>query len=246
MLVVFATPSKSGSPCIEYVRSAVRTQTMLMMNSVVNVWADLAGDPYISKARNRLASQFLTDYPAATDLFFIDDDVGWEAEAVFKFLFRDEDVVCGIYPKKNDSLEFPVEMLVSDGRVIENNGLYRAALAPTGFMRIKRHVLERCAEESGKYPETDLHGNTVWCWDLFRTGWIPDEPGAKIGRWWGEDYFFSFMCRVLGFEVWIDPNLDFSHTGPKSWKGNFNETLQNWVSNNNLLVHSREVLLAAE
>lgn len=246
MLVVFATPSYSKAPCMDYVRSVTRTQSMCLMNGIPCIWADLPGDPYLPKARNRLASQFLTDYPTATHLFFIDDDIGWSEEAVAKFILRDEDVLCGVYPKKSDALDFPVEMLLSDGKLIEKNGLYRAGLAATGFMCIRRSVLERCAEESGTYPEVDANGKTIWCWDLFRTGWIPNEPGSKVGRWWGEDYFFSFMCRALGFEVWIDPDLEFSHTGTKTWRANFNETLQKWITDNNLPIKTQEVLLAAE
>lgn len=234
MKVVFATPSYGATPSIEYQRSSVRTQWWLMNNGAECVWLDLPGDPYVHKARNRLSSGFLRQYTDADCIFFIDDDVGWEAEDALRLMHSPEDIVCGIYPKKSDKLEFPVEIAVENGKVIEKNGLYKAALAPTGFMRIKRAALERCAEDSGKYPEFDREGNVDWCWDIFRTGFVADEITGKIGRWWGEDYFFSVMCHHLGIDIWIDPNCNFTHRGGKAWSACFKDTLDEWVSKNNL------------
>ena len=212
--------------------SAMQTHDLLTRNGINVRWICVGGDPYVHKARNRLASDFLTNYPDATDIFFIDDDVGWPAASALRFLQRDEDIIAGAYPKKNDNPEFPVQILTDDNRIVCRNGLYKAALVPTGFLRIKRHVLEACAADSGVYPEPDAGGGNVDCWDIFRTGFVADERGGKRGRWWGEDFFFSVMVRNLGFEVWLDPDIDFTHRGSKAWKGNFLPVLKEWIEAN--------------
>lgn len=233
MKVVFATPTYSRTPCEEFTESCVRTEYLLRTNGVEPVWGRVGGDPYVHKARNRLASGYLREYPDAPKLFLLDDDLGWPEEKVLQFVSRPEDVICGVYPKKTDDTDFPVEMLLRDGKVVQQDGLYEAALAATGFMCIRREVLERCAEDSGRYPQIEKGGD-YWCWDLFRTGFIADEPGGKVGRWWGEDYFFAVMCRHLGFRVWIDPDIEFTHRGSKAWRASFGPTLRAWIEQNGL------------
>ena len=223
-------PTYGRQPCLEFGMLALATNALLNANGISTVWRYVGGDPYVHKARNKLASEFLTEHRDAEALFFLDDDLGWEADAALRFCRRGEAVICGVYPKKNDGLEFPVQLTFNrDGSPIVQDGLYLALLAPTGFMRIRREVLERCAEDSGIYEEPDLVKGMVECWDLFRTGFVPLEEGGKRGRWWGEDFFFSVMVRQLGMEVWVDPNIEFTHRGSKAWKARFDETLQRTI-----------------
>jgi hypothetical protein len=231
MKVVFSMPTYSRHPCEEIKMSSLATQYLFLQHGIDTVFRDLGGDPYLPKARNTLASEFLLDHKDADYLFFVDDDVGWPAEAALRLVKHDADVCVGIYPKKNDDEEWPVELIFekkADGSTapIEQNGLYLTALAPTGFMCIRRNVLESCAEDSGRYPRDDAKKGVVWSWDIFRTGFVPDEPNGKVGRWWGEDFFFSIMVRNLGFQIWTDPDIDFTHRGTKAWKGNFNVALK--------------------
>lgn len=235
MQVAFLTPSYHAAPAVEHLRSCLATQYLLCCNNIPNVFIDLPGDPYITKARNRLASEFLHKYPMCDKAFFTDDDVGWKPEDALRILQHDEDVVCGIYPKKSDVLDFPVEVAIENEQIVEKNGLYKASLAPTGFLCIKRSVLERLKAQSGSYVEQDIVGNNIQCWDFFRNGFVPDEPGGLVGRWWGEDYFFSILCRHNGIDVWIDPDVDFTHRGGKAWKANFRDSLSVWLEKNRLL-----------
>jgi hypothetical protein len=226
--VVFAIPTYGRAPCVEFQMSALETNNLCLANGITTVWRYAGGDPYVHKARSVLASEFLTLHKDATDLFFLDDDLGWEAAAVLRSLSRAEDVVAGIYPKKADYGEWPVEMQFDKDTMapIERDGLFLASLAPTGFMRIKRHVMEAAAEESGIYDHHDLTKGTVKVWDFFRTGYVPYSENSREGRWWGEDFFFCVMVRNMGFEVWVDPNIYFSHRGSKAWEGRFRHVLE--------------------
>lgn len=253
-LVLVATPSFERRPCVEYICSLMETKQVFYENEIDHVVTILGGDPYLGKVRNRLVGTLLTDHPTATDLFFIDDDVGWPAHKVLEFLRRPEDVVCGIYPKKQDNPEFPVSLLLDDGRPIQRDGLVLANLAPTGFMRIKRHVLERMAMEAGRYHEATPSGEQKVNWNIFEARFVDLEmerlrksdlsqltraeaiahlrralslvQGQDLGQFWGEDYWFTERWREMGGEVWVDPDIHFTHSGRKSWSATFGDTLR--------------------
>jgi len=203
----------------------METEWRLAQLGIPHGYKQVGGDQFIAKARNRLITEFLTEYPMATDLFFIDDDVGWPADAVIKFLNRPEDIVAGAYPKKTDKPEFPVELSMGeDGGLIEKDGLYQANLAPTGFMRIKRRVLEALVKDCPTYTEACIEGKAQR-WALFEAGANYDK-----GEWWGEDYVFCQKARNAGFSVWIDPDIEFTHRGNKRWAGNFIHAVNEWKS----------------
>lgn len=235
--VFFACPSYSKHPCYEFSRSGRATQRLLDLYQIPSIWCELGGDPYIHKVRNRFASKFVDDFPDCTHLFFLDDDLGWDPQAIIRFLQLPFDVVAGVYPKKDDDLNFPVELTfekLDSGvlRPIVEQGCYLANLAPTGFMCIARRVLVAAAADSLEYqePDRDSPSGYIRCYDIFRTGTIPYAEGSKQGRWWGEDYFFCVIAKALGFSVWVDPNIEFSHRGSKPWVANFNDTLQRHIA----------------
>jgi len=231
--VVFAVPSYKAEPGIEYNLSSLGTEVLLRASGINTIWRTICGDPYIAKARNRLATDFLHRYPNATDFFLVDDDIGWPPEAALRIVQRPEDVVCGVYPRKTDRQDFPCELVFNeDGTPVttEDGVLIKANLIPTGFMRIKRHVIERVAEDSGIYPDPDTELGSIDCYDIFRTGFVPFEAGGRKGRWWGEDYFFSIHVRHLGMELWVDPDIEFTHAGRKVWRGNIKNMVDAWTA----------------
>ena len=253
--VLFGIPSFRGEPVREYHVSMSETQTLLTQAGIRYSMTMLAGDPYLSKCRNRILSSFLTDFPQATDLFFLDDDIGWPAEAVLRLLDLPHDVVCGVYPKKQDSLSFPVTLeLDANGDVIRDGNLVSGALIPTGFLRIKRRALEKLAMVSPKYEETDAFGKTLVQWSFVEAKYVdPDMEALKdtdlsqlsredaiahlrralgltihpgIGQWWGEDYWFSHRWRAMGGKVWVDPEIAFTHRGSKAWAATFGDSVR--------------------
>lgn len=252
--VFIATPSFEGRPVREYFISLSTTQSMLIANGINYMASVLPGDPYLAKVRNRLAAQFLTDHPTMTDFFFLDDDIGWPAEKFLEFLHRPEDILCGIYPKKQDAQEFPVSLMMKDGNLIKRDHLYKADLVPTGFMRIKRHVLEKLAARSMKYLDTLPGGASRMYWEIFQARLIDpkmedlrsadldaltrEEAIASLKRslgvtvpheiatWWGEDYFFVRRWQEIGGEVWVDPDIKFTHRGSKAWEANFGDSVR--------------------
>lgn len=217
--VIFATPSTTHSVCLDYLNSAVETDRLMREKGCGVGHLQIGGDCYLWKVRSKLATRFLRDFPDATDLFFLDDDVGWPAPKVLEFLLRPEDILVGIYPKKSDQLDFPVELMGGDdGRPVERGGLYRVLSAGAGFCRIKRHVLEHMADKVPLFKEVE-HGHESAYHGLFAEGIVD-------GWAWGEDKYFFALAQQEGFEIWADPDISFTHRGTKTWRATLGDHIK--------------------
>lgn len=223
--VIFGTPSYSRTVSMGFWASSLQTKDMLCTRGIAHGYIPIGGDPYLSKVRNHIASIFLDDYTVATDLFFIDDDVSWEPEAVLRLLDHPADIVAGMYPHKRDDLSFPVEMASSleTGDLIERDGAFQAISVPTGFLRIKRRVLESMAATASRYDEPDYNGKRRKMYNIFEMGVAHDT-----GEWWGEDFAFCMKAKQHGFDCWVIPDLVFGHQGMKTWSASFAPSLAAW------------------
>lgn len=218
MHTVFATPCLSHTVSIEYLLSALRTEKLLLDNGIGHEWTNRTGDPFIAKARSSIACDFLAG--KGTDLFFLDDDIGWPCEKALEFIQSDAPVIAGVYPHKLEETSWPCSLEADGPGLVEQDGLYRAVLAPTGFMRIKRWVLDKLYEGAPPYREIESDGRWFERRAIFNSG-----PAAD-GQWWGEDYAFCNACRAADIEVWIDPNIPFYHRGTKRWAGNMSGSME--------------------
>jgi len=215
MQPVFAIPCVSHSVSVEFLYSFFASSNLLTAAGVTHNLININGDCYLASARNRLVHKFLSEFPEATDLFFLDDDVGWtDPEAPLRMLLDPEDVVAGAYPKKQETLEFPVVMDESQGHLIQTkSGLFKALRVPTGFLRIRRHVMEKMAAACPTYRQALPDGSFIRIAEIFRMG------AYGTDYWWGEDFDWCNRWREMGGEIWVDPSIEFTHSGRKQWKG---------------------------
>src|SRR3990167_9497853 len=142
--VFFATPSYSGSYPDIYTQAMVETVCLLNEQGIGWEWCRLLRNCHVDDARNLLVREFLAS--GCTDLMFLDADVGWNGREVLRLLRADRDFVCGVYPYRGDDSAYPVRMV--PGEVIQEDadGLVTALSVPTGFMRMRRRVLDRMIE----------------------------------------------------------------------------------------------------
>ena len=222
--VVIAIPCHSGLLNSECVLSLMAAQALLSKKGIdceVNI---INGCAYLPVARNTLVAMFMKDKDA-TDLFFIDADVGFDASAVLTLLERPEGIVAGIYPLKKDEVGFPVQIKKEDGVPVGQGGLVEADYLPTGFMRIKREVF---VEMEKAYPELK-YGATVVntlgadvdeAYDFFNMGALGSS------KWTTEDYAFCERWTRIGGQLWVYPDIEFTHTGNKSYVGNYHKYLK--------------------
>lgn len=211
--VFIATPAYSGDVCWEYCVSLLNaTEDLRLFGHAARVEVH-PGCCYIQLARIVLVHKFLES--DCTDLLFIDADLRFQPDAIRRVVESAGDIVGGLYPFKIDTGGFPVRPFTAP-QLRYANGLVEADGLPTGFMRVKRHVIEGMVE---KYPERRLEqrqqdGSVKVMYDLF--------PCGQIGvDWMGEDYQFSRLAKQAGYRCWIYPDLEFSHIGRKAWSGSY-------------------------
>mgnify|MGYP003118409869 CR=1 FL=1 len=139
----------------------------------------------VTQGRNTLVSHFLSD--DYTHLLFIDSDILFYPNSIFKMIDKDVEVCSIPYPmklinwdkvfEKNHDIpsmtklqkntsgnKFPVKIKDEENDIKCVDGLIELNFAPTGCMLLKRQVFDKMIQ---KYPkkiikqETEIDGETI-------------------------------------------------------------------------------------
>ncbi len=171
-------------------------------------------------------------------MMFIDADVSFDPKMVVKFLKADKDVLCGIYAKKKLDFEKIIEEVKSNKNVtpdelqhktatypinflnndisVDEDGIAEIAEGPTGFMMIKRGVLEKMKKEYShmeyKVDRDDVPFETAYT--LFE--FAVDED---TGEYLSEDFTFCRRWRKIGGKIHADLESPLMHHGTFGFKG---------------------------
>jgi hypothetical protein len=236
--ILIATPCYGGLVTDYYLMSVLNLIRLLDAKAIAFDFRTVSNS-LITLARNNFASDVLHD-AAISHLLFIDADLGFDPNAVLRYLAFDKDVVCGVYPLKrldtaalrastatNDAVAEAASYLYSSTISFRDDnqpsdGFLRAEYGATGFMLIKRGVLERMA---AAHPELRYQSDHAMAavhaaapaaapsrYALFDT-MIADGQSLP------EDYSFCKRWRALGGEIWIDLESRFSHVGTHVYRG---------------------------
>ena len=146
--VLIGTPSHDGKVDVWFANSLVNTVRMSYEKETIVVPVYMAYDSLVQRARNDLVRLAIEE--DFDDLIFIDSDVEWNPEWVFKLLEYKEDVVGGVYPKKTDEPLFPVKAL-PEGLKLNEDGLMEVEGMPTGFLKISKGALKQVWDVSEEY-----------------------------------------------------------------------------------------------
>jgi hypothetical protein len=234
--ILVGTPCFNGLVHTEYVVSMLGLQSELSRRGIGLDVEMPTTVSLIPVARNYLVSTFLQE-PSYTHLLFIDADLRFDPALVPRFLAFDKDLVAGIYPIKNLDLgalrQLPPHepiarmldyaVVICDGEKATPDGFARAEYAATGFMLIRRNVIERMIVQ---YPELKYRGMFTRLaasatandklYALFDTMLDRDQ-----GLYLPEDYTFCRRWRAMGGEIWVDVLSKFDHIGQFAYQGDF-------------------------
>ena len=243
MRVIIATPFYELKGFSPYIVSLVHTLRLLTAVGIDYHFLELSGDSYVHRARNTMCDAFLSD-PEATDLFFVDSDMSWNPEAFVKMCLLPDDVIGGTYPVKNNWeawTSIPKLFEEEDGsagmrgRTLDDGtALIEANVLAGGFLRIKRHVLERFREahpdmwyeEPSSDPDNPKHRFTQYF-----------AAESIDHKFYGEDHAFSRRIRDMGCKMFIYPNIDIVHWGYKPFEGNYDKWLRKAAVKSGAIVH---------
>jgi hypothetical protein len=172
----------------------------------------VSGCSIITMARNMLVDQFLKS--DCTELLFIDADVIPQPEDILRLVAQsgDKDITAGMYPRRAKDKKFFLDFYTDDNDALQFDGaLMRANRVGTGFMLIRRNVIETIAEQSQKYLGQDGVGQVA---NVF-------EFSMLDGKFVGEDYTFCDKARAQGFKVWVDVEINLPHVGTDEFTNDF-------------------------
>lgn len=168
----------------------------------------MTNESLISRARNTLTAKFLST-KESTHLMFIDADIGWEPWHLLALLNHDKDVIGGLYPMKT----LPVKWCVNGipgAPDNDPNGLLEVTKTGTGFMLIKRHVLEKIANHPAVKPFNNDIGLDPSLNQYMKTYF---DTAVRENRYYSEDWTFCENWRDLGGQIWVDKRILLRHTG---------------------------------
>ena len=237
--LVVATPCFGGQVSTLYVSSIFALQSAVRPLSNLRLKVELRdGDALITRARANLMTYFLDD-PTATHLLFIDADIGFTPEQVFRLLESGADVVAGVYPIKKvnwdkarravetrrpnvpaASLDYVFELDNPD-HVAVVNGFTRVRYAGTGFLMIRRHVFEKmCAHPD--YASLQFlreHSHDTLAGSPNRFALFDSMIDPATGTYLSEDFAFCKRWTDIGGEIWGDLESRLDHVGPTVYRG---------------------------
>jgi hypothetical protein len=237
--LVVATPCFGGQVASIYANSIFQLQRAARAMSNLNLKIELRdGDALITRARANLVTLFLDD-PTTTHLLFVDADIGFTTEHVFRLIECGADVVAGVYPIKRvnwdkakraidgkrpnvpaAALDYVLEIEDPD-HVAVVNGFTRVRYAGTGFLMIRRHVFEKMCAHPAYAPLQFFreHSLDKLAGSPNRFALFESMIDPASGTYLSEDFAFCKRWTDLGGEIWADLQSRLDHVGPTVYHG---------------------------
>jgi len=241
--IYLAVPCYGGQLTLHFTKSMLALQDACREKGI-GLHIDLmGGDALITRARSRLAAQFLA-HRQATHILFIDADIGFLPQNVFRLLEAKKEVIAAVCPLKQidwekaraaakagvadlqaASIGYVVRFLPTADKSVEvNDGFAQVSYGGTGFLMIERSAMQRICDA---HPELrakmrdmadNLAAEAVMVFDTMV------EP--ETGQYLSEDYAFCRRWRDLGGEIWADFEARLTHVGHAAYTGSLMQALR--------------------
>ena len=219
-----ATPAFGHQVTTNYANSLLKfvstPHKSIAVSSAVHMQSGMA---LVTQARNNCVAYFLNS--DCTHMIFIDADIGFEPEAIYRLIEKDVPLCLTPYPVKGyqqggKSITFIIHFDDKDNIQIDKDGFCNIKAGPTGFMMSKREVFEKLAKE---YPERktvnkQLVGNKV---ETMEKGWYTFFETAQDPEngYLGEDIAFCRLWTNIGGKIYADTQTPLTHFGSHAFHG---------------------------
>lgn len=199
--ILFCTPCYGGMVLAPHFRSCMNLKEELVRVGLGHDWLIMWNESLIHRGRMEMVSSFLkTDH---THLFWLDADIEFVPEDVAKVWNMQADIGVGFYPMKK--VDSPPLSAWRGGRLVDLKECpaepFEVDYAGTGFMCIRRGVIERLAADAPVFRGKE--------------GPVPAIMLTPVtdGVLESEDYYFCRKAREAGFKIMGDPSLRLKHWG---------------------------------
>jgi len=243
---IFVGTPVHGDVSIHYLQACLDFQKHCIKNNVL-VSFQVMKSSLVTHGRNLCVSSFMES--SHTHLLFVDSDIEFQTQSIFKMIASDKDVISVPYPLKQMFWEkawermskgdiknakdlkfkglYSYPMKVADDKNITvDNGVIEVTHSPTGCMLIKRSVIEKMIKE---YPDTEIIQKTVvngelitrpYLYNLFDTMYDP-----KTKQYLGEDFAFCKRWKDIGGKCYALITDRITHVGEHQYRGCFADEL---------------------
>ena len=244
--IMVCTPCHS-EVSMHYTQAVLKFQLECMKKNIM-VSFSLLKSSLVTQGRNLCVAEFLNHDDKYDYLLFIDSDISFKPETIFKMIDADKDIIACPYPmkmfetdkmwkkiKETDMVKSEKDLLssgymypikIGKNELIVDKGVMEVTHAPTGCMLIKRNVIEKLI---AKHPELEIYQPTVIngketkkenFYNLFDT---LHDPETK--RYFGEDFGFCQRWTDIGGKVYVYVMDHISHIGDHEYCGRFYDML---------------------
>lgn len=212
MKILVATPCYGGQVTEPYLQSIIR-----LVASSSSVKHDLAvmtssGESLITRARNVAVANFMdSDFDA---ILFIDSDIQFEPEAVWRIVDSGYPLCAAPYPLKTVNWEAAITQdtaeaakikatrLVIDtipGEGFGDDGFLKVRDTGTGFMLIYREVFEKIKKAM---PNIEYTSDQMGTQGETHNAYF--DTAIRDGRYLSEDYEFCHRAHDVGYDIMLD------------------------------------------
>ena len=186
---------------LQHHQSCMKLKEELLKLGVEHDWLHGRNESLIQRARCEMTASFLGT--GHSHLMWLDADIEFEPEDVAKIWNMDADIAVGCYAmKKRDKQWFAAW---KDGALVKDldqfDGPIDVDFAGTGFMMIRREVIEALAAKHPSYEGPDGRVPALFMTPIHNDGLE------------SEDYHFCRIAREAGFKVMMDPSVRLKHWG---------------------------------
>lgn len=208
--VMILTPVRDR-PSMSYMAGLLKLTRQFSVMGIRHDVQFIVGNSQLPMARNMLVAGFLaSDYD---DAIFIDDDVGFTAESVWRLQQSSHRVIAGPIHKRierpaADPLGWGIGFI--DGLTEQN--AFEVDYAATAFLKVSREAFLLYAEKYETHRPAPFH--------------LEDHVAAHYHKFFefgpndeGEDVMFCRRWRQMGGRVWIDPAAELIHEGATYFSG---------------------------
>lgn len=240
---VFLSTPCYGGLCLEgYAESLIRLQRTCAENGIEIVLDTTENESLVHRARNLSIARFLLENKQ--DFFmFIDADIHFDPASVVRLIKSGHDVAVAAYPKKAVMWEQTEDAIkkgdtrdpsrMSSSLVLnfkyQNtplvNGFAEVLDGPTGFMLIKREVIQKMYDH---YRPTlacvNDHQNRGTLTDYVAIFDCMIDPDSK--RYLSEDYAFCRRWQMMGGKIYADCMTTLGHIGNLRFFGSMDERIK--------------------
>jgi hypothetical protein len=189
--VLLAVPTYTARPHVACMMSLIGASQLLMQRRVRHDVRPVVGVSILALARNTLVHAALEgDF---SHLLQIDDDMGFEPEAVLQLLAHGVDVVAGVCQVRGGG-----RYNLHNARQVPGSPLLSCDWVGPAFLLVARRCLMRLASEA---PATDIPFAPKMVFDTAIIG----------GQLYSEDMVFCHRWRAMGERVFVDPAVPLWH-----------------------------------